>query len=100
MESLRHLLWKKVSFIWLPEAETSFTNVKTCTWNTPVLTISDPSLPIVVTTDTSNYALGAVFQQQHGSQLRTVAFASRISHGCQVPLLYRAEKSTSLSLGM
>lgn len=77
VEPLRRLLRKGVTFVWSSEADTSFQQIKACIQQAPILTMFDPCLPVVVSTDASNYGLGAVLQQQHGSQLRTVAFASR-----------------------
>ncbi|XP_042145272.1 uncharacterized protein LOC120848911 [Ixodes scapularis] len=77
VEPMRRLLRKGVRFNWSPEVEASFQKVKTSIQEAPILAMFDPTLPIVVATDASQYGLGAVLQQQYGSQLRPVAFASR-----------------------
>lgn len=77
VEPLRRLLRKDVPFVWSPEVEASFRKVKGCLKNAPILSLFDPTLPVVVSTDASMYGLGAVLQQQIGNQLRTIAFASR-----------------------
>ncbi|GBG79924.1 hypothetical protein CBR_g30189 [Chara braunii] len=42
----------------------------------PVLKVADPSLPFVVTTDASQYGIGAVLQQDDGNGFRPVEFMS------------------------
>ncbi|XP_040069533.2 uncharacterized protein LOC115325180, partial [Ixodes scapularis] len=77
VEPMRRLLRKGNSFSWTPDVESAFQEVKTALQKAPILTMFDPTLPVIVSTDASNYGLGAVLQQQHGQKLKTVAFASR-----------------------
>lgn len=77
VEPMRRLLRKGVHFNWSPEVEASFQRVKTSLKKASILSMFNPTLPIVVATDASQYGLGAVLQQQYGNQLRPVAFASR-----------------------
>ena len=52
--------------------------VKTRIVNSPALVVFDPSLPTIVSTDASDYGLGAILTQVHPDNTeRTVAFASR-----------------------
>ncbi|KAJ8375109.1 hypothetical protein SKAU_G00056890 [Synaphobranchus kaupii] len=78
VEPLRALLRGSDTFTWSPEAQRSFETVKGLIVNSPALSLFNPALPTVVTTDASDYGLGAVLTQMHqdGSE-RTVAFASR-----------------------
>lgn len=78
VEPLRALLRGSDTFTWTPEAQRSFEAVKGLIVNSPALSLFNPELPTVVTTDASDYGLGAVLTQMHndGSE-RTVAFASR-----------------------
>ncbi|KAI2648189.1 hypothetical protein H4Q32_018215 [Labeo rohita] len=57
-------------------AQTSFERVKDLIINSPALTLFDPELHTIITTDASNHGLGAVLTQMHpdGSE-KTVAFA-------------------------
>lgn len=65
------------SFTWTPEAQTGFERVKDLLINNPALTLFDPELHTIVTTDASNYGLGAVLNQMHLDGFKkTVAFAS------------------------
>lgn len=77
VEPMRRLLRKGVSFFWSSDVQDSFQKVKTCLQQAPILSMFDTTLPVIVSTDASNYGLGAVLQQQHGKHLKTVAFASR-----------------------
>ncbi|CAM4665226.1 unnamed protein product [Lepidochelys kempii] len=60
------------------EAQASFETVKDLIVHSPVLALFSPALPSLVTTDASDYGLGAVLTQLHEENTeRTVAFASR-----------------------
>lgn len=66
------------SFEWTVDADNSFKKLKQLILDSPVLALFDPSLPTFVTTDASDYGLGAVLTQLHPDRSeRTVAFASR-----------------------
>ncbi|KAK0134339.1 Retrovirus-related Pol polyprotein from transposon 17.6 [Merluccius polli] len=78
VEPLRALLRGSATFIWTPEAQQSFEAVKRLIVDSPALSLFDPELPTIVTTDASDYGLGAVLTQIHpDASERTVAFASR-----------------------
>ena len=64
-------------FEWTAEQEQSFENLKTVVSTAPVLRHFDPKLDIIITTDASNTALGAVLEQQENGKARPVAFHSR-----------------------
>ncbi|KAF7649553.1 hypothetical protein LDENG_00139450 [Lucifuga dentata] len=76
-EPLQALLCGSDLFTWTPEAQRSFKTVKELIVNSPALSLFNPELPTVVTTDVSDYGLGAVLtQMHHDDSERTVAFAS------------------------
>lgn len=78
VEPLRALLRGSVPFNWTPEAQQCFEEVKRLIVNSPALSLFNPELPTIVTTDASDYGLGAVLTQIHpDASERTVAFASR-----------------------
>ncbi|KAL7839056.1 hypothetical protein SRHO_G00257140 [Serrasalmus rhombeus] len=78
VEPLRALLRGAVSIVWTEEAQQSFERVKELIVNSPALALFNPELPTIVTTDASDYGVGAVLTQLHPeSTEKTVAFASR-----------------------
>jgi len=70
-------LTKNAPFTWNPSAEQSFTTLKTVMTRTPVLMPFHPEKDIVVTTDASQFAIGAVLEQKDTNRYRPVAFYSR-----------------------
>ena len=55
----------------------SFTALKVAIANAPVLRLPDFEKQFVVTTDASDVAVGAILEQNFGSGLQPIAFASR-----------------------
>ncbi|KAI2643843.1 Retrovirus-related Pol polyprotein from transposon 17.6 [Labeo rohita] len=65
-------------FDWTDSADCSFKALKELLSTSPVLALFDPSLPIIISTDASDYGLGGVLTQMHPDETeKTVAFASR-----------------------
>ncbi len=63
---------------WSKETVESFDTLKRMLMQSPVLAIYDPSLPTFISTDASDYGLGAVLTQLHPDGVeRVIAFASR-----------------------
>ncbi|CAM5144451.1 unnamed protein product [Natator depressus] len=78
IEPLWELLQRSSTLVWTMDAQASFEMVKDLIVHSPVLALFSPALPTIVTTDASNYGLGAVLTQLHEDNTqRTVAFASR-----------------------
>ena len=65
-------------FKWTPEAQTAFDQLKQRLQTAPILQLPDPDRAYVVHTDASDYATGAVLQQDlgEGKGLQPVAFVS------------------------
>ncbi|MBW0526175.1 hypothetical protein O181_065890 [Austropuccinia psidii MF-1] len=61
----------------LPEALRQFHQLKEAFTIAPILSHFDPSLPTIVETDASDYALGSVLSQTSDSGNHPIAFASR-----------------------
>ena len=74
---LTNLTHKDTPFTWTTQTCEAFNRLKTCMISAPVLCIPDPALPFTVTTDASNYAVGAVLCQDQGNGPQPVAFTSR-----------------------
>ncbi|GBG91806.1 hypothetical protein CBR_g53695 [Chara braunii] len=73
---LRRLLRKETIWKWDKDCTTAMKKLKQTLIEYPVLKVADPSLPFVVTTDASQYGIGAVLQQDDGNGYRPVEFMS------------------------
>jgi len=63
---------------WNPETETAFKELKQRFTTAPVLAHFDTSKPVIIETDTSDFAIGAVLSQRdEENRLHPVAFHSR-----------------------
>lgn len=65
------------SFKWEQPQQQAFDKLKDLLCSAPVLTFADFSKPFILHTDASDEGLGAILYQDHDSQERPVAFASR-----------------------
>ncbi|GBG90326.1 hypothetical protein CBR_g50575 [Chara braunii] len=73
---LRRLLKKEAIWQWDKDCTSALKKLKLALIEYPVLKVADPSLPFVVTTDASQYGIGAVLQQDDGNGYRPVEFMS------------------------
>jgi hypothetical protein len=62
---------------WSSRENQAFEGLKAALTNAPVLAFPDSTKPFVVGTDASDFAIGAVLQQDHGKGLQPIAFLSR-----------------------
>ncbi|GBG65052.1 hypothetical protein CBR_g49122 [Chara braunii] len=70
------LLKKEAISQWDKDCTTARKRLKRALIEYPVLKVADPSLPFVVTTDASQYGIGAVLQQDDGNGYRPIEFMS------------------------
>uniref|UniRef100_A0A673IM23 Reverse transcriptase/retrotransposon-derived protein RNase H-like domain-containing protein n=1 Tax=Sinocyclocheilus rhinocerous TaxID=307959 RepID=A0A673IM23_9TELE len=62
---------------WTEKAQQSFVDVKKCLVDSTAPALFNPELPVTVSTDASDYGLGAILSQMHPDHSeRTVAFVS------------------------
>ncbi|GBG79332.1 hypothetical protein CBR_g29482 [Chara braunii] len=73
---LRRLLKKEAIWQWDKDCTSALKKLKCALIEYPVLKVADPSLPFVVTTDASQYGIGAMLQQDDGNGYRPVEFMS------------------------
>lgn len=66
VEPLCALLRGNTGFTWTDAAQEAFSHVKELIASSPALTLFDPALPTLVTTDACDYGIGAVLTQLHG----------------------------------
>ncbi|GBG80071.1 hypothetical protein CBR_g30438 [Chara braunii] len=59
------------------ECEAAFKRLKKALMNHEVLMVPDPQKPFIVTTDASQYGIGAVLAQQDGKKLRPIEYMSK-----------------------
>ena len=74
---LTSLLKKDRTFTLTPEALSSFNQLKDAFTSAPFLRHFDPSLPITVCTDASDFAISGILSQTHEKRPHPVAFYSR-----------------------
>lgn len=74
---LTDLLKKAEVWRWSEKEQAAMEKLKQALSNAPVLLIPDPELPFELTTDASDYAIGAVLTQNQGKGHQPVAFESR-----------------------
>ncbi|GBG83918.1 hypothetical protein CBR_g37789 [Chara braunii] len=74
---LTNLTKKDTPFLWSLPCQLAFTRLKKALTRAPVLKLSNPTLPFILTTDASQYGIGAVLQQDDGNGLRHVEFMSK-----------------------
>ena len=74
---LTQLLSGKQAWTWGPQQEAAFQQLKWDLSHAPVLQFPDAAKNYVSATDASDYAIGAVLQQDFGHGLQPVAYASR-----------------------
>ncbi|GBG78897.1 hypothetical protein CBR_g28611 [Chara braunii] len=74
---LANLTKKDTLFLWSLHCQMAFAQLKQASTRAPVLKLPDPSLPFVLTTDASQYGIGAVLQQNDGNGLRPVEYMSK-----------------------
>ena len=74
---LTKLLRKGVAFTWTPDCQEAMDKLKEALTSSPVLTYPDFKRPFVLSTDASNFAVGAVLSQVIDGEEHPIAFASR-----------------------
>ena len=74
---LTDLTREKKTWCWEDAEQNSFTALKVAMATAPVLRLPDFEKQFVVTTDVSDVVIGAILEQDFGSGLQPVAFASR-----------------------
>ena len=77
-KSLRGLTGRNASFIWLPDHEEEFENIKKVLTNDMVITHFDPSREVVVITDASRlHGLGFAMGHMVNGRFRVVTCGSK-----------------------
>ncbi|GBG92251.1 hypothetical protein CBR_g55020 [Chara braunii] len=74
---LTDLTWLDTPWEWTDECEAALRHLKHALTHYEVLKLPDPDKPFIVTTDASQYGIGAVLAQQEGPKLRPVEYMSK-----------------------
>jgi len=74
---LTELTKSRIKFEWTHKEQKAFDAIKCAMASAPVLIMPDPSLPFVVHTDASGFAVGAVLMQDQGKGLQPIAYLSK-----------------------
>ena len=77
MSPLYSLLQKESPFQWSKECQRAYDDVKKAVTSDQVLVHFNPDLPMILTTDASNNAVGGILSHELPEGLRPVAFVSR-----------------------
>jgi hypothetical protein len=75
---LFNLTRKRVKFVWGPEQESAFSELKSKLSSSPVLCHYDPEAELILETDCSQHGLGAILFQVVEGQERVVAYYSKL----------------------
>jgi len=78
------LLKSEKAFVWTQEAGKAFEILREKLCKKPVLQFFDPKLPIQVTTDASNFAIGGVLTQGKVGRDLPTAYVSRVLNGAEL----------------
>lgn len=81
---LTQLLKKDIPFVWNESAQVAFENLRDAICTEPLLQFPDFKQPFHITTDASDYALGAVLSQGVIGQDLPVAYASRTLNNAEI----------------
>lgn len=76
-QKLTKLLRKDTNFEWHQEQQEAFDSLRNYLKSEPILQYPDFSKPFILTTDASDYAIGAILSQKHGNKNLPIAYASR-----------------------
>ena len=76
-QPIRPLLSKRAAWLWGPQQDKAFEDIKKELTKPTVLTFYDPKADTKVCADASSYGLGAVLMQKHSGSWKPVAYASR-----------------------
>ena len=78
MFPLTQLTKENQAFVWTPEADKAFTQLKEAFTSAPVLAHVDPEKPFIIEADASDFALGSILSQPgEDGHLHPVVFHSR-----------------------
>lgn len=88
-QKLTELLKKNKQFIWTSEQQFAFENLRNILTNPPLLQYPDFTKDFIITTDASEYAIGAVLSQGEIGKDLPISYASR--------MLNKSEKNYSVT---
>ena len=78
---LYQLQHKDVPFIWGPKEQESFETLRNLLCEEPILIAPDMNKPFLISCDASDYAVGAILEQEVDGKMHPCAYASRTMKG-------------------
>ena len=83
MKPLSELTKKNQPFVWGPEQQKAFEILKDRLIHYPVLAPPMPEGRYIIDTDASDFAMGAVLQQEQNGTVRVIAYSSKTFDAAQ-----------------
>ncbi len=97
---LTELTRKEEPYVWTPERQRAFETLKSHLVSGPILAMSQEEGTYVLDVDASNWAAGAVLQQEQGGKLRVIGYASRTFDKCEIRYCITRKELAALIFGL
>src|SRR5258708_30221449 len=97
---LHELTRKDEPFDWNARRQQAFEHMKHCLTTAPVLAMSQDEGQYVLDVDASNWAAGAVLQQQQNGVLRVIAYSSRMFNDCELKYCITRKELAAMIFGL
>ena len=98
VSDLTTLTGSKQEWVWKDAQQRAFDEAKRLLCTTPVLIIADQERPFVIHADASDFAIGAVLEQDQGKGLQPVAYLSKKLNSAQCLSLIHIFRSLPMPL--
>ena len=97
---LHELTRKEEAFVWTDDRQEAFERLKNNLVTGSILAMSTENGEFVLDVDASNWAAGAVLQQEQEGQLRVIGYASRTFDKCEIRYCITRKELAALIFGL